>query len=75
MQRFDIDPKAAGGTLGAILAGALWFFLSKAGVWDIDTWTADDLATAVGFTTAIFTAVGAYLPRNAGSVERAARRK
>ena len=68
-----IDPKAAGGTLGATLGAATWFFLAKFGVGDIDTWTADDLVTAAGFTGVVFAAIGAYIPRNDASPKKAAK--
>lgn len=67
MSSLNIDPKAAGGTIAAAIAGLGWFLLFKFGVGDIDAWDPAEVVTATGFTTVIFTAIGAYLPRNGSS--------
>lgn len=62
-----IDSKAASATLAAAIAGLGWFLLAKFGVGNIETWSAEELVTATGFTTTILVFVLSYAVPNVGS--------
>lgn len=59
-----IDAKAGAGTIGAALNGLLWFLLGRL---VLDTWTAEEITTAAGFSGVLIVAALAYMIRNEAS--------
>ena len=64
-----IDPKAAGGTLGAAIGGFVWFLLAKFDVASIGDWSTEEISYSGSTTAVILAFVFAYLIPNRGSTQ------
>lgn len=61
-----VDNKVAWSTVASAISSLFWFLWAKFEWFDV-TWTSEELATTMGFTTTILVFAGGWWARNAAS--------